>query len=193
MISLDVTALFTNVPLQFVIQQLSKKAEGIFTPPIPIQPFLKLIELCVDSTVFTFDGKGFKQKFGVAMGSPLSPVLANLCMEFIESEYISSCPDDIKPLLWFRYVDDIFIFYQTDLACFDRFLNLSIILSLRLNSQQSLNKITDFLSLMFLSTIVQLLCSFHLKFIENPQIQKCTSIIFLIITPRSSPTSLAIL
>ena len=63
MISLDVTALFTNVPLQFVIQQLSKKAEeGIFTPPIPIQPFLELIELCVDSTVFTFDGnKGFKQ------------------------------------------------------------------------------------------------------------------------------------
>ena len=69
MVSLDVTALFTNVPLNFVLEHLHKKAnEGIFLPPIPIEAFLELIKLCVGSTVFTFDGEGFKQKFGVAMG-----------------------------------------------------------------------------------------------------------------------------
>ena len=73
--------------------------------------------------VFTFDGEGFKQKFGVAMGSSLSPVLANLCMEFIEIEFISNCPEDIKPLIWFRYVDDVFIIYQKDEANFNRFLD----------------------------------------------------------------------
>ena len=124
MISLDVTALFTNVPLDFVLDNLSKKEEeGIFVPPIPIHSFLELIKLCVGSTVFTFDGHGFKQKFGVAMGSPLSPVLANLCMEFLESEYILNCSDNIRPLLWYRYVDDVFIIYQKDDECFDNFLN----------------------------------------------------------------------
>ena len=75
------------------------------------------------STVFTFDGHGFKQKFGVAMGSPLSPVLANLCMEFLESECILNCPNNIKPLVWYRYVDDVFIIYQKDDTCFNKFLN----------------------------------------------------------------------
>ena len=75
--------------------------------------------------LFTFDGKDFKQKFGVAMGLPLSPVLANLCMEFTEYEYISSCPGIIKPLVWLRYVDNNFIIYQKDQACFGGFLNFA--------------------------------------------------------------------
>ena len=46
------------------------------------------------------------------MGSPLSPILANLCMEFIESEILENCPPQIKPVIWLRYVDDIFIIFQ---------------------------------------------------------------------------------
>ena len=123
MISLDVTALFTNVPLDFVLDNLFKKAEeGIFVPPVPIHSFLELIKLCVSTTTFTFDGHGFKQKFGVAMGSPLSPVLANLCMEFLESDYILNCPNNIKPLLWYHYVDDVFIIYQENEEYFNEFL-----------------------------------------------------------------------
>ena len=124
MMSLDVTALFTNVPLQFVLENLRKKAnEGIFNPPIALDSFLDLIKLSVENTVFIFDGMAFKQKFGVAMGSPLSPVLANLCMEFLESEFILNCPDNIKPLVWYRYVDDIFIVYDKDDSSFDNFVS----------------------------------------------------------------------
>ena len=111
--SLDVTALFTNVPLDFVLENLVEAStSGLFIPPIPIQQFCQLIRVCVESTIFVFEGSVYKQKFGVAMGSPLSPILANLCMEFIEKHYIKTMPNDMCPLFWVRYVDDIFIIYQ---------------------------------------------------------------------------------
>ncbi|XP_072051908.1 uncharacterized protein [Amphiura filiformis] len=41
------------------------------------------------------------------MGSPVSPVVANLYMEFLEQHALASAPLDCKPRLWKRYVDDI--------------------------------------------------------------------------------------
>ena len=52
-----------------------------------------------------------KQIHGVAVGSPLSPVLASLYMEYFEPEIL---PYLNTQLLWPRYVDDIFIFWSND-------------------------------------------------------------------------------
>ena len=39
--------------------------------------------------------------------SPVSPIVANLFMEFLEQQAIASAPFACKPRLWKRYVDDI--------------------------------------------------------------------------------------
>ena len=57
------------------------------------------------------------------MGSPLSPVLANLCMEFFEKLFVNNIPAHIKHELWVRYVDDIFIIYKHNQVAFDAFVN----------------------------------------------------------------------
>ena len=44
--------------------------------------------------------------FTVAMGSPLSPVIANIYMEHFEIKAINSFPLTLDE--WKRYVDDIF-------------------------------------------------------------------------------------
>ncbi|XP_019627820.1 PREDICTED: uncharacterized protein LOC109472449 [Branchiostoma belcheri] len=41
------------------------------------------------------------------MGSPVSPVLANLFMEWLEQEAIATAPISCRPKLWKRYVDDV--------------------------------------------------------------------------------------
>ena len=41
------------------------------------------------------------------MGSPVSPIAANIFMEALEQQAIATAPLDCKPKLWVRYVDDI--------------------------------------------------------------------------------------
>ena len=45
--------------------------------------------------------------FGAAMGSPVSPLLANLFMEWLEKQAIATAPVECKPQCWKRYVDDV--------------------------------------------------------------------------------------
>ena len=49
----------------------------------------------------------YRQKFGAAMGSPVSPIVANLYWEDLEARAIATDPIEAKPKLWKRYVDDI--------------------------------------------------------------------------------------
>ena len=47
------------------------------------------------------------------MGSPISPVIANLYMELFEQHALSTFPG-LKPRLWLRYVDDTFVILNAD-------------------------------------------------------------------------------
>ena len=106
MLSFDVKALFTNVPTDDVLSFIEERiSEGRISTPIPKEDFMSLIRVCVENSSFQFKDKFFKQKFGMAMGSPLSPILANLYMEYFEKELMANIQN--KPLMWLRYVDDV--------------------------------------------------------------------------------------
>ena len=68
---------------------------------------VKLLEFVPKTTYFTFRGKIYRQQFGTAMGSPVSPIAANIFMEALEQEAMATAPMECRPKLWLRYVDDI--------------------------------------------------------------------------------------
>ena len=83
LVSLDIVSLFTNVPIDDVIDFISRKIDSNqIQIPLPKACFLDLLRLCTNNNFFQFKDRFYKQKFGISMGSPLSPVLANLFMEF---------------------------------------------------------------------------------------------------------------
>ena len=57
-------------------------------------------------THFIFNGTFYNQRDGVAMGSPLAPVLANIFMGFHESKWLNEYNLN-KPKFYLRYVNDI--------------------------------------------------------------------------------------
>ena len=121
LLSLDVESLFTKVPIDDVLSFLSDKLEPYeehFT--LGLRKTIELIKLCVSSNVFSFNGNYYRQKFGCSMGNPLSPILANLYMEYFETVLLTP----IKPqeMVWYRYVDDIFTFWDNNWGNFEEFL-----------------------------------------------------------------------
>ena len=68
---------------------------------------MQLLKLVLENCVFTFQGKFFKQLHGATMGSPCSPVVANIYMEYFENLALGpELPVPVKD--WKRYVDDVF-------------------------------------------------------------------------------------
>ena len=43
------------------------------------------------------------------MDSPLGPSLANAFLANYEQIWFNDCPDEVKPVYYKRYVDDIFV------------------------------------------------------------------------------------
>ena len=61
---------------------------------------LDLLNLCLTSTYFQYNGKHYKQLHGTAMGSPVSVVVARNC----HPKHRGTSPSYLHAN-WFRYVD----------------------------------------------------------------------------------------
>jgi len=106
LVSLDVISLFTNVPIDLVIDILDEKWYLIEKhSSIPKIEFLNAIRFILHSTYFMFNNKYYKQTFGAPMGSPLSPIVADLALQRLETDILNKLT--IKPTFFYRFVDDI--------------------------------------------------------------------------------------
>ena len=89
LVSFDVVSLFTRVPVDEALDVISKLLLQDETLPerttIAAPDLCRLIELCLKSTYFRFGDTFYEQVEGAAMGSPLSPIVANLYMEALRN------------------------------------------------------------------------------------------------------------
>ena len=74
--------------------------------------FRDLQNLATKESFFTFN-KFYTQVDGVAMGSPLGPILANIFLSHHEENWLNKCPIKFKPSFYRRYVDDIFVLFES--------------------------------------------------------------------------------
>ena len=112
---LDVDSLFTNIPLEETIEiytnELFKESETV--EGLSKTEFKELLSLATKDSHFIFDGTLCKQIDGVPMGSPLGPTLANAFLVYHEKNWLEHCPVEHRPLYYRRYVDDIFVLFNS--------------------------------------------------------------------------------
>ena len=104
--SYDVSALFTSVPIDpafNIIKDLLEKDENLQDRiALSVQNITEHLGFCLHNTYFSFTDTFYEQVEGVAMGSPISPIVANLYMEHFEREALLSAsnPPGIGLGLW---------------------------------------------------------------------------------------------
>uniref|UniRef100_A0A5S6Q520 Reverse transcriptase domain-containing protein n=2 Tax=Trichuris muris TaxID=70415 RepID=A0A5S6Q520_TRIMR len=118
LVSYDVKDLFTNIPIPKTLSVLKELLNNDITlvQRTKLNPFhvVKLASFCMhEGNYFRFQDRFFTQRNGVPMGSPLSPVLAEVFMEHFEQIAFDNINMDIRPICFKRYVDDIFAVIPT--------------------------------------------------------------------------------
>ena len=73
---------------------------------LSIDDIITLLDFILSYNYFTYNDNVYRQIHGCAMGSPVSPVVANLCMEEIEEQAMNAAAT--CPKVWKRYVDDCY-------------------------------------------------------------------------------------
>ena len=115
MVSFDVVSLFTNIPVELAKKVIFDLLNEDYTlcncTDLTMDDIEITLNFCLNNTYFTFEGK-YQQIFGMPMGSPISVVIANLVVEYVEKKAISSFSS--SPKLWKRFVDDTFVIMQTN-------------------------------------------------------------------------------
>ena len=104
-------SLFTNTLIDKTLEIIKERLENDNTlkqtTKLDVDDIMELLELVLTSAYFSFRGEIYKQKFGAAMGSPCSAIIANIFMEWLEQRALATAPAEYMPMLWRRYVDDI--------------------------------------------------------------------------------------
>ena len=112
---------------------------------LSVEQLCQLLEFCLNTTYFLCNDHYYQQCHGAAMGSPVSPIIADIYMEEFEKTALTSAIN--PPLLWLRYVDDTFVLLpEKDIASFTDHIN-SIDPCIKFTIEPETNGILPFLDL----------------------------------------------
>ena len=120
-VTVDVTALYTNIPtygpigglqaFQKALEKRTMEEKSIF----PSHFLIDLLKTVLDGNIFEFNGQLWKQQIGTAMGTKVAPTYACLFMGWLEELILNKWSNQnpsLKPYLWRRYIDDILFIWH---------------------------------------------------------------------------------
>ncbi|KFD60289.1 hypothetical protein M514_05966, partial [Trichuris suis] len=113
LVSCDVKGLFPSIPISHTLAVLHNLLINDESLPsrTELNPFhiITLTSFCMqEGNYFQFDNKFYQQVNGAPLGSPLSPVLAEVFLESFERTVFQTVDTQIAPRLFKPYVDDVF-------------------------------------------------------------------------------------
>ena len=92
----------------------------VYSPDFPKAVFIELMQMVTSGVEFSFNNTMYRQTDGIAMGSPLGPVLVNIFVGYNENKLFDF---SVKPQFYKRYVNDTFAIFENEAEC-NEFFNI---------------------------------------------------------------------
>ena len=107
LVTIDVSSLYTNIPQEEGISSCLRAIFLHYQNPFLVSICRVFLHHILKNNVFCFDGIMYRQNHGTAMGTAMAPNFSNIFMAQLEEGFLEDEP--IKPLMWVRYIDDVFM------------------------------------------------------------------------------------
>ena len=114
LVTLDVKSLYTNIDHEEGIAACEHFLNLRMNQTFPTRILTRLIRMILQSHTMQFLGRFFHQIKGTAMGTSMAVNFANLFMAKLETEMLNAYEAEhgTRPLLWIRYIDDVFCLWR---------------------------------------------------------------------------------
>lgn len=120
LVTIDVSSLYTNIPHEEGIaamkQRMTEKGYDTNTKDL----ITKLARKVLTRNYFTFNNQLYHQVQGTAMGTRMAPNYAIIFMHQLETSLLNNY--HLKPKVWKRFIDDIFMIWNHGAEELDTFL-----------------------------------------------------------------------
>ena len=110
LISYDVVSLFTNISTSLAIRIIMKRWDHLKNlTTIPKAQFQKILEFClIENNYFKYNSLLYHQSFGMPMGNPLSPTIADIVLDDLINYAKGRLEEEgIEIKMIYKYVDDM--------------------------------------------------------------------------------------
>ena len=115
LISMDAVSMYTRIPVRYTIDCTLNHLRRVNIQQDIINEFEKLITICTKDNVCHFLGRTYRFPDGLPMGAPLSALMAEVFMDHLEDQILSSNDPSVQNILFYkRYVDDILCVWNGD-------------------------------------------------------------------------------
>ena len=108
--TIDVVGLYPNIPHDEGLEAIRKRLDQRQDKKISTDSLVELAECVLKNNHFEHNGQFFRQKRGTAIGTKMAPQYAIVFMAELEEKLLGSY--ELKPEVWWRYIDDIFMIWE---------------------------------------------------------------------------------
>ena len=120
LITADVVGLYPSIPHEARLKVLENALNSSINKKVSTEDLVKMAKFVLKNNYFEFNGKVKQQISGTAIGTKFTPPYACIFMDEVETSFIET--QEMKPLVWFRYIDDVFFIWTHGQEKFDSFL-----------------------------------------------------------------------
>ena len=103
LVTADVVGLYPSIPHQAGLIALKEALDKSLSKKIPTDDLIRMVEFVLSNS------DAFQQISGTAIGTTFAPPYACIYMDQVEQKFLAMQIN--QPLIWLRYIDDIFFIW----------------------------------------------------------------------------------